>query len=63
VYSIYTGKPSASIKLNAGDYISTKITLNWKDSSSNESGFRIERKVDTGTFVPLQLCLQIPLLM
>jgi len=31
----------------------TKITLNWKDSSSNESGFRIERKVDTGTFVPI----------
>ncbi|ABN53656.1 MAG TPA: ferrous iron transporter A [Hungateiclostridium thermocellum] len=53
VYSIYTGKPSAASNLMLEITSPTKITLNWKDSSSNESGFRIERKVDTGTFVPI----------
>ncbi|ODM27234.1 fibronectin type III domain-containing protein [Acetivibrio mesophilus] len=53
VYSIYTGVPSAASNLRLEITSPTKITLNWKDSSSNESGFRVERKVDTGDFVPI----------
>lgn len=53
VYSIYTGPPSSASNLRLEITSTNKITLNWKDSSSNESGFRVERKVDTGNFVPI----------
>ncbi|HOM01569.1 MAG TPA: fibronectin type III domain-containing protein [Acetivibrio sp.] len=53
VYSIYTGRPSAASNLRLEITSTTRITLNWKDSSSNESGFRVERKTDSGGFVPI----------
>lgn len=32
---------------------STAITLNWTDNSTNESGFKIERKTGTGTYAQI----------
>lgn len=53
VYSIYTGPPSPASSLNLEISSLTKITLNWKDSSNNESGFKVERKVGSGGFVEI----------
>jgi phosphodiesterase/alkaline phosphatase D-like protein len=40
--------PAAPSNLSASAASSTQINLNWQDNSSNESGFRIERKEGSG---------------
>lgn len=50
-YFIYTGRPAPALSLGLDITTVTKITLNWQDDSNNESGFKVERKVDSGAFV------------
>ena len=41
-------KPKAPGNLSAGAVSTTRINLAWKDSSNNETGFKIERKIGSG---------------
>ncbi|MFN3648483.1 MAG: fibronectin type III domain-containing protein [Armatimonadota bacterium] len=45
-----SGPPSAPDQLQAEAVSSTSISLTWRDTSANESGFRIERKTGNGSF-------------
>jgi glucose/arabinose dehydrogenase len=55
---IYRFTPTASIvaptNLRFTVNNANSITLNWNDNSDNETGFKIERKVDSGNFVFLE---------
>jgi len=42
--------PNAPSNLQATLILDTRIDLTWSDNSLNETGFRIERKIDNGTF-------------
>lgn len=48
--SISASKPDRPTTLTAHVVSSTEIKLNWKDNSSNENGFKIERMTGTGVF-------------
>jgi hypothetical protein len=48
-----TTAPAAPTGLAATPDGPTAITLAWTDASDNESGFRIERRTDTGAFAPV----------
>jgi hypothetical protein len=39
-------KPASPSELRSGNVTATSVTLNWKDLSNNESGFRIEQSTD-----------------
>lgn len=52
-YHVYTGPPSRAKSLYLEISSPTMITLNWQDTSGNESGFKVERRVDTGAFVEI----------
>jgi len=43
--------PNAPTNLNGVVHSSTQITLSWRDESTNESEFKIERKIGSGAFV------------
>ena len=43
--------PNAPSNLNGVVNSSTQITLSWRDESTNESEFKIERKIGSGAFV------------
>jgi hypothetical protein len=43
-------KPLAPSGLNAAQASVTQINLNWTDNSTNETGFKIERKLANGTY-------------
>lgn len=43
-------KPSAPSDLYITTYPSAKFTLNWKDNSENEQGFRIDRSTNGGAY-------------
>ena len=45
--------PSAPSGLNATGSSSSRIDLNWIDNSTNETGFRIERKQGSGSFTEI----------
>lgn len=45
---------SPSLLNRISDNDGNKVILNWTDSSDNESGFKIERKVNTGTYQVVQ---------
>jgi hypothetical protein len=47
------GKPSAPNNLVATAISRTQINLTWLDTSSNEQGFRIERKLGSAAWVPI----------
>jgi CubicO group peptidase (beta-lactamase class C family) len=47
------GSTAAPSNLSASIAGGDTVTLTWTDNSSNESGFRIERKVGTGAFATL----------
>jgi hypothetical protein len=47
--------PSAPDGLVTSLGLGNQATLVWSDRSNNESGFRIERKTDSGAFVPLAI--------
>ena len=47
---IMTNLPSAPTNLEVTIQTSTKIELTWTDQSSNETGFKIERKTGTGAY-------------
>jgi len=47
-------KPAAPSNLSASAQSSTNIKLTWKDNSSNESGFKIERKISGGSYSQLK---------
>ena len=49
----YTLPPSAPTSLNAVPLAPSQINLSWTDNSSNETGFRIERKSGTGAFIEI----------
>lgn len=42
--------PLAPTSLTATTVSSSRINLSWTDNSNNESGFKIERKTETGTY-------------
>ena len=56
--SISATLPIAPTALHANVVSSAGITLNWTDNSNNESGFRIERMTDTGTFTEIDTAAQ-----
>src|SRR6266516_4269995 len=45
--------PSAPANLQANVISSTRIDVSWEDTSTNETGFRIERAFDGITFAPI----------
>jgi predicted phage tail protein len=45
-----TVKPKAPSTLTASAVSASQINLSWRDTSNNESGFRIERRIGTGTW-------------
>ncbi|PIR89255.1 MAG: hypothetical protein COU07_02220 [Candidatus Harrisonbacteria bacterium CG10_big_fil_rev_8_21_14_0_10_40_38] len=45
--------PAPPTGLNISNVSSNRITLNWNDNSSNETGFLIQRKVGSGSFTDL----------
>jgi fibronectin type 3 domain-containing protein len=45
--------PAAPVGTIASLGFGNQVTLTWTDASSNESGFKIERKLGSGNFVPL----------
>lgn len=51
----YTLPPSAPSSLTATVVPPTGVNLAWIDNSANETGFRIERKGDAGTFAEIAL--------
>ncbi len=51
--STATTVPSAPSNLRVSPPTCSKVMLAWNDNSNNESGFKIERKIGTGTFVAL----------
>jgi hypothetical protein len=48
-----TNPPTAPSGLTAAAISSTRIRLNWTDTSNNEDGFKIERKVGAGAFAQI----------
>jgi len=42
--------PTAPASLYAGIFSPAEVALSWTDNSNNETGFRIERKTDSGNF-------------
>ena len=48
-----TGPPNAPTTLAATASSSTQINLTWRDKSSNETGFKVERATNGGTFAVL----------
>jgi uncharacterized protein (TIGR02145 family) len=51
VISEVTSVPAAPSNLSGVVNSSTQITLSWRDESTNESEFKIERKIGSGAFV------------
>ena len=51
--SISATLPAAPSPLYANVVSTSAVTLNWADKSSNETGFRIERLTDSGTFTEI----------
>lgn len=51
--TVYPRKPDAPIDGNVTDIHSTILTLNWKDVSDNEQGFKIEKKDKGGAFAEI----------
>jgi uncharacterized protein (TIGR02145 family) len=51
VISEVTSVPAAPSNLSGKVNSSTQITLSWRDESTNESEFKIERKIGSGAFV------------
>jgi uncharacterized protein (TIGR02145 family) len=51
VISEFTSAPAAPSNLSGKVNSSTQITLSWRDESTNESEFKIERKIGSGAFV------------
>jgi len=45
--------PLAPTELKATLILKDQVDLSWKDNSSNETGFRIERKADAGSFTEI----------
>jgi len=45
--------PSAPTGLTVAPYLFTRLDLAWKDNSSNETGFTIERKTEGGTYAKI----------
>jgi transcriptional regulator CtsR len=48
--TVAMGAPAAPTKLTAAAVSSSRISLTWKDSSNNETGFKIERKKSGGSY-------------
>ncbi|MFE5207974.1 glycosyl hydrolase family 8 [Streptomyces sp. NPDC056600] len=48
-----TGAPAAPSALTANPSGAGKITLTWADNATNESGFRVERRVGSGSWTAL----------
>jgi hypothetical protein len=46
--------PNAPSNLQASVISTTRIDLSWTDNSTDEDGFKIERKIGAGAFAPLQ---------
>jgi triacylglycerol esterase/lipase EstA (alpha/beta hydrolase family) len=46
--------PAAPTNLAASSVSAVAVTLSWKDNSTSERGFRIEQRIGTGPFAPLQ---------
>ena len=44
---------NAPAGLSAGSVLHNRVTLNWIDNSTNETGFRVERAVDSGAFAAI----------
>ena len=51
--NIATVIPVAPSNLSTAVVSSSKISLSWTDNSTNESGFKIERKISSGVYSPL----------
>jgi hypothetical protein len=49
-----TAPPADPSDLTAVAISSNQVNLNWLDNSSDETGFRIERKTGSGAYLPLQ---------
>jgi hypothetical protein len=49
----YTLPPNAPSSLTAIAVLPNQVNLSWTDNSTNESGFRIERKADAGVFAEI----------
>lgn len=47
--------PEAPSDLEAESVSSEEIELSWKDNSGNETGFRLERKIGSGSFSQLEI--------
>lgn len=45
--------PIAPTELKAENISKDQISLSWKDNSTNETGYKIERKTDSGTFTEI----------
>jgi uncharacterized protein len=45
-----TAKPTTPSNLTASAASTSRINLSWRDTSNNESGFRIERRIGTGAW-------------
>lgn len=56
--SISATLPAAPTSLLANAVSTSALALNWTDHSNNESGFRIERMTDTGTFTEIDTAAQ-----
>ncbi|MDP4180369.1 MAG: S-layer homology domain-containing protein [Bacillota bacterium] len=52
-YSIAAAIPAAPTNLTLSNTSDTLKSLSWTDAAANESGFRIERKTDSGSFVEI----------
>lgn len=46
-------KPAAPAMLRVAAVSASQVTLIWRDNSSNESGFQIERKIGSGSWVQI----------
>ena len=51
--SITSVVPLAPTELNATVFSIAQIDLTWKDNSTNETGYKIERKTDSGVFTEI----------
>ena len=52
-FRISEGPPSAPTNLTATAVSPVRINLSWTDTSNNETGFRIERRIVAGSWSPL----------
>src|SRR5258708_38969010 len=52
--TLFRSPPPAPSGMTATAVSSTQVNLTWTDNSTNEDGFKIERKTGTGAYGPLQ---------